>query len=286
MSWSITGKYVVVSGANSGIGYETTKALYGLGAKVIMICRNRARGEEALGRIREEEAARAGTELHLVLGDMAERSGVSAAAEAISSITSRVDVLLNNAGALFPTRRENSEGLEYTFALNHMGYFRLTASLLPLLQAAEGARIINTASEAHRFTGIDWADPFFERRRYRGFRAYAQSKLMNILFTTELSRRLKGSRITVNALHPGFVRTRFAETPPGEGGSRGFSLMAKIFAIPPEEGAKTSVFLVASPEVEGTTGQYFARSRPKTPTRAGRSAEDARRLWEFSEQYA
>lgn len=288
MAWNVDGKYIVVTGANGGIGYETAKQLYGQGARVIMVCRNESRGESALASIRDSAATSGDSGLYLVIGDMAEADGVSRAAEGISSVTSHLDVLVNNAGAFFGERRENSAGVEYTFALNHLGYFRLTASLMPMLQAAEQARIVSVSSEAHRFTGIRWDDVFFESRRYRGFTAYGQSKLMNILFTRELARRLASDSpsITANCLHPGFIKTGFANLKHDEGGSSGFSLMAKLFAKPPEVGAQTSVYLASSPEPSDANGLYFKNQRPAKPSAAARDDTAATRLWELSERYA
>ncbi len=288
MAWNVNGKYIVVTGANGGIGYETAKQLYNMGARVIMVCRNETRGEQALASIRKSTPSTGDSGLYLVIGDMAEAESVSRAAEATSSITTHIDILINNAGAYFGQRRENSAGVEYTFALNHLGYFRLTASLMPMLQAAGEARIVSVSSEAHRFTDIRWDDIFFESRRYKGFAAYGQSKLMNILFTRELARRLASdsASITANCLHPGFIKTGFANLKPDEGGSSGFSLMAKLFAKPPEAGAKTGVYLASSPEPSEANGLYFKNSRRAKPSASARDDAAATRLWELSERFA
>jgi retinol dehydrogenase-12 len=177
-------------------------------------------------------------------------------------------------------RRESVDGIEMTWALNHLGYFLLTDLLLDTLKASAPSRIVNVASEAHRMvSGIDF-DDVEGKKSYRPFRNYSQSKLANILFTRELARRLEGSGVTANCLHPGFVATNFTS---GEGWTfRLFQAMARVFAITPEQGAKTTIFLASSPEVEGVTGGYFAKSKLAKTTAAGRDDEAARRLWELT----
>jgi NAD(P)-dependent dehydrogenase (short-subunit alcohol dehydrogenase family) len=194
----------------------------------------------------------------------------------------QIDVLINNAGALFNKRRETVDGLEMTFALNHMAYFVLTNLLLGRLNA--GARIVTVASNAHRGARLDF-DDLQSRRSYVGFPVYSKSKLCNILFNRELARRLSGTGITANALHPGFVATRFGDDSGGL--MRTVLKVAKpIGAISPEEGAKTIIYLASSPEVTGVSGQYFYECKPATPTAEARNDEDAKRLWDMSQQIA
>ena len=196
----------------------------------------------------------------------------------------RIDVLVNNAGAVFNPRQVTADGLEMHFAVNHMAYFVLTAGLRERLIAAGSARVVNTASDAHRRASLDLDDPQSARGRYNSYAVYGRSKLANILFTRELARRLKGTGVTANTLHPGFVATRFADN------SRGLFArivsVAKNFALTPEQGAETLVHLASSPEVAGTTGAYFHKNRAVSPSAQARSDSDAARLWEISERIA
>jgi NAD(P)-dependent dehydrogenase (short-subunit alcohol dehydrogenase family) len=194
----------------------------------------------------------------------------------------QIDVLINNAGALFNKRQETADGLEMTFALNHMAYFVITNLLLGKLNA--GARIVSVASNAHRGAKLDF-DDLQSRKGYTGFPVYSKSKLCNILFNRELARRIGATGVTANSLHPGFVATRFGDNSGGL--MRTVLKVAKpIGAISPEEGAKTIIYLASSPEVENVTGEYFYECKPSTPTAEARNDEDARRLWEVSESIA
>ncbi len=193
----------------------------------------------------------------------------------------QIDVLINNAGALFNKRQETADGLEMTFALNHMAYFTVTNLLLGKLKP--GARIVTVASNAHRGAKLDFND-LQSRKGYIGFPVYARSKLCNILFNRELARRI-GSGVTANALHPGFVATRFGDNSGGL--MRTVLKVAKpIGAISPEEGAQTIIYLASSPQVADVTGEYFYECKPTTPTAEARNDEDARKLWEISESIA
>ena len=272
------GKTVVITGATSGIGEVAAIRLAEKGARIVFAARDQARAEDTMAALRKANPA-AGHAFHLadlsrlsemkrVGGEMARESGI--------------DVLINNAGALFNKRRETEDGLEMTFALNHMSYFVLTNLLLAKLKA--GGRIVTVASNAHRGARLDF-DDLQSRRSYAGFPVYSRSKLCNILFNRELARRLSGSGITANALHPGFVATRFGNDSGGI--VRAVLKVAKpIGAISPEEGAKTIIYLASSPDVAGISGQYFYECKPATPTAEARKDDDARRLWEISEQIA
>jgi NAD(P)-dependent dehydrogenase (short-subunit alcohol dehydrogenase family) len=193
----------------------------------------------------------------------------------------RLNVLINNAGALFLHRRESVDGIEMTWALNHLGYFLLTNLLLDLIQRSAPARIVNVSSRAHERARIDF-DDLQGRRTYSGMRAYGQSKLANLLFTHELARRLEGTGVTVNALHPGFVATNFGADDNGFFLRLILRLLQRARAISAEEGAQTSIYLASSPEVEGVTGKYFFRKRPQPSSPASYDEETARRLWEVS----
>jgi NAD(P)-dependent dehydrogenase (short-subunit alcohol dehydrogenase family) len=193
-------------------------------------------------------------------------------------------VLLNNAGAFFAERVVIEDGLEQTFALNHMGYFRLTALLRERLIASAPARIVNVASEAHRNASLDF-DDLQTARGYNGWKAYQRSKLANILFTRELARRLAGTGVTANCLHPGFVKTSFGDNNRGFWGI-GIRLGKLFAAISIPRGAETPVYLASAPEIEGVTGKYFDKCRVREPNAAARNDADAERLWKESERLA
>ena len=219
----------------------------------------------------------------VLAGDLSRMVEVRRIAAEFRATHDRLHVLLNNAGALFARHELSPEGLERTLALNHLAYFVLTEELLPLLKSSAPARIVNVSSEAHVGMRIDFDDLMCAKGRYRPFLAYGRSKLMNILFTRELARRLEGTRVTANAMHPGFVRTGFGHNP----GFLGKLIkLGQSFARTPEHGARTLVYLATSPEVEGMTGKYFQDEREKRTSHAGQDMEVARRLWEVSQRLA
>jgi NAD(P)-dependent dehydrogenase (short-subunit alcohol dehydrogenase family) len=272
------GKVVVITGATSGIGLVAAGQLAARGARIVLVARDRGRGEATLAGLRQKGPGVAHAVHYADLSRIAEMKRVAAA---IAEAEPRIDVLVNNAGALFATRQVTEDGLEMTFATNHMSYFVVTHGLMERL--APDARIVNTASEAHRMGRLDFDDLQFERG-WGANAAYSRSKLCNILYTRELARRLKGTGITANALHPGFVNTRFGDQ---NGGWFSFAVkLAKLFATTPEKGAETIVHLAASPEVAGVTGEYFAKRRPAPTTAAARDEAAAQRLWAISERLA
>jgi len=275
------GKVCVITGATSGIGLIAAERLAAEGARVVLVGRDKARGEAALARI---GARVPGARLAIHYADLSLLAEMERAAAAIAAAEPRVDVLINNAGAMFTRRGVTADGLERTFALNHMAYFVLSNRLRERLSAAAPARIVSVASEAHRGNTLDFADLQSERN-YRGFTVYGRSKLANILFTRELARRLAGTGVTANCLHPGFVATRFGDN---NGGlvRLGIGIAKNFFAIAPEKGAETIVYLARSPEVAGSTGGYFAKSRPATPSMAAQDDAAAKRLWEESAKLA
>jgi NAD(P)-dependent dehydrogenase (short-subunit alcohol dehydrogenase family) len=273
-------KVVVISGATSGIGEVAAQRLAAVGARVVLIARDQARGRETLNRM----PGNAGGAAHSIYyGDLSLVSETKRIAAQIAAAEPRIDVLINNAGALFGAREATAEGLERTFATNHMSYFALTLGLRASLAAAAPARVVSTASDAHKGYTLDF-DDLQATKKYSSMGAYGRSKLCNILFTRELSRRWSGTGVSVNCLHPGFVATRFGD---GSGGllSRVVSV-AKWFAISPEKGAETIVYLASSPEVAKISGEYFYKCRPATPTAAARDDEAAKRLWIESERLA
>ena len=202
----------------------------------------------------------------------------------IAATEPKIDVLVNNAGAVFATREATVDGLEMTFATNHMAYFVVTNLLLDKLKATPGARIVSTASDAHKSGKLDFEDLQSEKK-YSTFRAYGTSKLCNILFTRELARRLAGTGVTANCLHPGFVATGFGDNTDGLMGFA-FGVLKKVAAITPDDGAKTIIYLASSPEVAGQSGFYYYKCAPLAPTAAAQNDADAKRLWEISAKIA
>ena len=274
------GKLCVITGATSGIGLVTAERLAAKGARIVLVGRDPARGEAARVRIKAR-APRAEVSVHYA--DLARLDALRTLAAGLNAL-SRIDVLINNAGAMFWRRQVTADGLERTFALNHMAYFVLTALLRDRLVASSPARIVNVASDAHRGARLDFGD-LQSARGYSGMRAYSRSKLCNILFTRELARRLAGSGVTANCLHPGFVNSRFGDNNPGVVGV-GTRIVKQMFAISPERGAETPAYLASSPEVEGKTGGYYDRCAPKAPSPEARDDAAARRLWEESARIA
>ncbi len=270
------GKICLVTGGTGGIGLVTARELARRGAEVMIVGRDTARGEAAAAAPGDTGAG----SLTFIRGDLSNQAGIRALARTVADRHDRLDVLVNNAGGMFPKRKLNADGVEMTFALNHLGYFSMSALMLPLLRATGRGRIVNVASAAHRGVALDF-DNLQGERRYSGWRAYKLSKLANLLFTHELARRLDAPTVTVNALHPGFVATEI--------GVRNRLMpnfvwrLASLAAITPEEGAKTSIHLAASADVEGVNGRYFIKCAPaeSSPASHQRAAEE--RLWRVSE---
>ena len=273
------GKVVVISGATSGIGQVAAERIAAMGARIVFIARDKARGETTLARLQGISPI----DHRVHYADLSKVREMKRVAMEIAAAEPRIDVLMNNAGAMFHRKQITEDGLELTFALNHMAYFVVTNLLRDRVLSTPGARIINTSSNAHRGAHVDRNDLQMVGR-YRMFRNYCLSKLYNLLFTRELSSRLRGSGVTANALHPGFVATRFGDTTEGIGGL-GFKLL-KNFAITPEEGAKTLVYLASSPDVAAITGQYFYKCATTKPTQDALDDSAAKWLWEESERLA
>jgi retinol dehydrogenase 12 len=270
------GKIVVVTGGTSGIGQVAAEKLAAMGARIVLVARDRARGKAALARLR---AVAPGADHAVHYGDLSHLAEMKRVAAAIAAAEPRVDVLINNAGAMFNSRHITEDGLELTFATNHMAYFVLTEGLRERLLAAAPARIVSTASVAHSGARLDFGD--LQASRWDGgLRVYGRSKLCNILHTRELARRLAGSGVTANCLHPGFVASRFGD---GSGGAFAYLVrFSKLFAISPERGAATIVHLASSPEVAGASGGYYIKCKPARSSRAAQDEDSARRLWDES----
>lgn len=277
----MAGKVVVVTGATSGIGKETAVELAGRGATVVLAARNEEKGRATLDEVRTRSGSGAVSVRALDLADLV---SVSAFADRLLAEHDRLDVLVNNAGAIFPGRLETADGFESTFGVNHLGHFLLTTLLLDRLRGSAPAHVITLSSFAHRLVrGMAWNDLQSERR-YISMEAYARSKLANVLFTAELSARLAGTGVTANAVHPGAVRSNFgAEYYTGVIG-RVIDAGAGLVLISPAAGARTSVFLASDPSVAEETGGYWVRSRRHKPTRAARDPRAARKLWTVSEE--
>lgn len=274
------GKTVLVTGANTGIGLETAAELAGMGADVIITARDPAKGSAAVNEVRRRHPDASVEAMEL---DLSRFEDVRAFAKAFKERHDRLDVLINNAGLMLGERSVTLDGNETTVQVNHLGPFLLTHLLLDLLKTSAPSRIVNVASTAHRGGRLDFND-FQSERSYAGMRVYGTTKLCNILFTRELARRLKGTGVTVNCLHPGTVRTGFGQDGDAKGFMRIGLALGRPFFLSPAGGAKTSVYLASSPDVEGQTGGYYTRSRPSRPSASARDDEAARRLWEVSEQ--
>ena len=269
-------KICVVTGATSGIGLVTAQVLAREGATLIIIARHAERGAATVSRIRQETGNAA---VELMVADLSVQAQIRQLADQIQHRFARLDVLINNAGALFARRQLSQDGLEMTFALNHLAYFLLTNLLLDSLKTAGPARIINVSSEAHRRARLDFSD-LQGQLRYSGWRAYARSKLANILFTHELARRLGGTGIVTNALHPGLVATNFGRN--NRGIAAALFRVVQLMAISPEEGARTIIHLASSAAVEGVTGEYFVKERAVRSSQVSYDRAAAERLWQVS----
>jgi len=271
------GKVVLVTGATGGIGKVAATELARLGAEVTIVGRDPARTAAA---VTEIQAKSANPNVGSLLGDLSKLSEVRRVAAEFKAGHARLHVLLNNAGALFHERLTTADGLEMTFALNHLAYFLLTAELLDLLKASAPARIVNVSSDAHLGAKIDFDDLQGEKR-YTRWRAYGQSKLANILFTRELARRLAGTGVTANCLHPGVVATGFGS---GKGVMASLIKLGAPLMLSPEQGADTAIWLASSPEAEGQTGKYFSKRKERRTSKAAKDDAVAQRLWRESEK--
>jgi NAD(P)-dependent dehydrogenase (short-subunit alcohol dehydrogenase family) len=274
----MAGKTIVITGATSGIGEVAADRLAAKGARIVFVARDRHRGEETLKHL---HAIAPGAEHRAYYADLSQLAEMKRVAFEIAENEPEIDVLVNNAGALFNSRKVTADGLEMTFALNHMSYFVVTDILKQRMKT--GGRIVSTASDAHKGARLDFND-LQSARSFSGFGVYGRSKLCNILFTRELARRLEGTGITANCLHPGFVATRFGDQ---SGGILSLGVRAaKNFAISPEQGAYTIIYLASSPVVDNVTGGYFYKCAPAVPTKEAQNDSDAKRLWDISADIA
>jgi NAD(P)-dependent dehydrogenase (short-subunit alcohol dehydrogenase family) len=270
------GKTCLITGATSGIGRVTAGELARRGAHVVLVGRSQARLDSTL---QEIQAQTGGSQVEAILADLSSQRQVRELASRLRERHPRLDVLINNAGGIWMQRQVSEDGLEMTFAVNHLAYFLLTNLLLDVLRTSAPARVVNVSSEAHRRATLDFDDLQGERR-YSGWRQYCRSKLMNLLFSYELARQLAGTGVTVNALHPGWVATGFA----GHNGWRGWLIqsLAKLLALSPEQGAQTVIYLAAAPEVAEVSRGYFIQQRQVASSPASYDEAAASRLWEKS----
>ena len=271
------GKICLITGGSDGIGYAASRELARLGARVVIVGRNAAKTEAAVRQIIADTDNHA---VEYLLADLSSQREVRRVAAEAMDLLPHLDVLLNNAGAIFLSDGRSVDDIEMTFALNHLSYFLLTNLLLEHLRKAPRARIVNVSSCAHESPGRFRLEDLPEPSGNGGYPAYKRSKLCNILFTYELARRLEGENVTVNALHPGLVRTNIARNNGLLG--RVVNFFIGVRGITPDKGAETPVYLAASPEVEGVTGRYFVDCRPAPSASISYDAELAANLWDMS----
>jgi len=273
------GQVVVLTGGTSGIGEATALKLASLGARLVLVARDPQRADATLKRLPP------GVKHTAHFADLSLIAETKRVAQEIAAAEPRIDVLINNAGVMSAHRQFTADGLELTFATNHLAYFVLTQALLPNLLASAPARIINTASEVHRGAQLDFADLQSENG-YSSYGAYGKSKLANVLFTRELARLLADTGVTANSLHPGVVASRFAQPRNGKGGDPSAASFLASQGIPPEKSAEALVYLATSPDLAQTTGQYFNQSRLSTPSKEAQDHTTAKKLWRESEPLA
>ncbi len=269
----------LITGATNGMGWETAKAVASDNHQLVLVARNEEKLKDKVDSLKQLTGNQ---DIDYIVADLSLCSEIRKAADQFRSRYDKLDVLINNAGAVIPEKKITAEGFEYTFALNHLAYFLLTGLLLDLIPKNQDSRIINISSMAHKMGKLDFDDLFFEKRKYSSIKAYANSKLANILFTIELARRLKDTQTTVNCIHPGGVRTGFGRDYKGLMG-----LLVRftfMFMRSPQKGAETCIHLALSPDVKGITGKYWADKKPVNPAPHALNPEDARKLWEISEE--
>ena len=276
MNGKLQNKTAIVTGANSGMGMATVRALSDMGAKVIMLCRSEKRGTEALEKLSSEKYR----DLELILCDLGTYDSIRAFANIVRRGYDHIDILVNNAGFISLDRQETGEGLERQFGINHIGHFLLTMSLLDLM--GDGGRIVNVASGAHK-TGKIHFDDINLTKGFNVIKAYSQSKLANVLFTRELARRVKDRGITVNCCHPGAVATNIG-IDRDTGFGKTVTRLLKPFFQTPEQGARTAIFLASDDSVSDVTGEYFYKCRIAKSSKRSKDMELAKKLFEFSEE--
>jgi NAD(P)-dependent dehydrogenase (short-subunit alcohol dehydrogenase family) len=274
----VKNKIVLITGATNGIGKAAARELAKQGATVVIVRRDKIKTEAVTNELRSNPG---NSNVEYLLADLSSQASIRQLAEDFKARHSRLDVLINNAGGIFDTRETTVDGLEYTFAFNHLAYFLLTNLLLDVLKASSPSRIINVSSTAQGLARLDF-DDLQSTKRYEGFSVYAKSKLANVMFTYELAKRLQGTGVSVNAVHPGRVNTAFAESSRTLFIRLSMALSKWLLGISPEQGADTLVYLATSPEVEGVSSRYFARRKPRRTNPRSYDEAANQRLWEES----
>jgi NAD(P)-dependent dehydrogenase (short-subunit alcohol dehydrogenase family) len=272
------GRIALVTGFTAGIGKVTARELARRGATVVAVARDAARGQAAVDEIRGETG---NADVHLLTCDFSSQADIRRLVADYRARYDRLHVLVNNAGGVLAERRLTVDGIEATFATNHLGYFLLTSLLLDVIKASAPARIVSVASEAHRGAKLDFDDLQYARRSYLSLDVYGASKLANVVWSAELARRLEGTGVTANSLHPGVIKSNFGQS--GPGWMRFGIKLIRPFMITSEQGAETSLYLATSPDVEKVTGKYFSKKKERTPSKRARDPETGPRLWAVSE---
>jgi NAD(P)-dependent dehydrogenase (short-subunit alcohol dehydrogenase family) len=272
----LSGKICLITGGTSGIGKETARAMAQMGAHVVIAARNLELAEKVK---QELITATGNVHIDVMLCDFVSFASIMTFAKSFTAKYDRLHILINNAGLMERERKLSRDGIELTFAVNHLAPFLLTKLLLDTVKASAPARIVNVASDAHRGGVINF-DDIEGKQNFGGWKAYSQSKLANILFTRHLATMLRGSGVTVNCLHPGVVATNFFNLIPAP-----FRFLAKFFMLTPEKGAETTIYLASSPEVENVSGEYFNKKKIALTSSQAQDADTAERLWRISEQY-
>ncbi len=275
----MAGRICIVTGANSGIGKATAAGLAEMGATVVLVCRNREKGEAALSEMKEKSGNKS---LDLMLGDMSSMRSVRQLASEFRRKYDRLHVLVDNAGLFMLRRKTTGDGLETTFEVDYLSHFLLTGLLIDLLKAGAPSRLVEVSSIAHYNGHVDFDDLQGEKGYGFGWKAYSQAKLAQVLFTYELARRLKGTGVTANCLHPGTVATNIWSRPLGRAGF--ITKLMRLFMTGPEGGAETSIYLASSADVGGVTGKYFTKKREEESSKESCDEQVARRLWQVSEE--
>ena len=275
-------RVVVLTGGTSGIGEATALQLAEMGARLVLVARDPQRTARVFELLQRKSPAIKHT-AHFA--NLSRPSEAVRAANEIAAVEPRIDILINNAGIMSARRSVTADGLELTFATNHLAYFALTQGLLARLVASAPARIVNTASDVHRGARIDF-DDLQSEKGYSGYGVYSKSKLANVLFTRELARRLAGTGVTVNCLHPGVVASRFGQPRSGEGGDPSTASFLNNHGIPPKEAADAIIYLATSPDLAQVTGQYFNQTRAVTPSKEAQDLAVGEKLWKVSEGLA